>query len=221
MRPDDVYELTGVADPRIAPGGRNVAYQVWSIDRETNEYRGAIWVTALDGPGEPRRFTSGEKRDASPRWSPDGRWLAFTSNRGAEKTPPQLYVIPAEGGEARALTDAKEGIEEVVWSPDSTRLAYAMRVRDEAYEEEDDKKRAPRRLTRLLYKLDNVGWTTDRRKHIFVVDLEGGEPRRLTDGDCEDGEPSWTPDGKQIVFSALRGERWDIDLISRVYVMDA
>jgi dipeptidyl aminopeptidase/acylaminoacyl peptidase len=96
-----------------------------------------------------------------------------------------------------------------------------MRVRDEAYEEEDDKKRAPRRLTRLLYKLDNVGWTTDRRKHIFVVGLEGGEPRQLTDGDCEDGEPSWSPDGKQIVFSSLRGDRWDIDLITRVYVVDA
>lgn len=221
MRPDDVYELTGVADPRIAPDGRRVAYQVWSIDRETNEYRGAIWVAALDGSGEPRRFTFSEKRDGSPRWSPDGRWLAFTSNRGAEKTPPQLYVIPAEGGEARALTETKEGIEEVVWSPDSMRLAYTMRVRDEAYEEEDDKKRAPRRLTRLLYKLDNVGWTTDRRKHLFVVDLEGGEPRQLTDGDCEDGEPAWSPDGTQIVFSSLRGARWDIDLISRVYVMDA
>ncbi len=221
MRPDDVYELTGVGDPRIAPDGRHVAYQVWSIDRETNEYRGAIWVTALDGSGDPRRFTFSDKRDGSPRWSPDGRWLAFTSNRGAEKTPPQLYVIPAEGGEARALTEAKEGIEEVVWSPDSTRLAYTLRVRDEAYEEEDDKKRAPRRLTRLLYKLDNVGWTTDRRKHIFVVGLEGGEPRQLTDGDCEDGEPSWSPDGKQIVFSSLRGDRWDIDLITRVYVVDA
>jgi dipeptidyl aminopeptidase/acylaminoacyl peptidase len=221
MRPDDVYALTGTADPRISPDGRRVAYQVWSTDREANEYRGAIHVVAVDGSTEPRRFTSGEKRDGSPRWSPDGRWLAFTSNRGDEKTPARLYVIPAEGGEARALTDGEESVEEVVWSPDSTRLAYTMRVRDEAYEEEDEKKRAPRRVTRLLYKLDNVGWTTDRRKHVFVVGLDGDGTRQVTDGDCEDVEPAWSPDGKRIVFSSLRGDRWDVDLINRLYVVDA
>jgi len=221
MRPDDVYELAGVADPRISPDGRLVAYQAWSIDREANDLRAAIWVAPLDGSAEPRRFTFSEKRDAAPRWSPDGRWLAFTSTRGEEKTPPQLYVIPAEGGEARALTAAKEGVEEAVWSPDSTRLAYTMRVRDAAYEEEDEKRRAPRRLTRLLYKLDNVGWTADRRKHVFVVGVDGGEPRQLTDGDCEDAEPAWSPDGRRIVFSSLRGERWDVELINRLYVVDA
>ncbi len=221
MRPEDIYALTGVADPRISPDGRRVAYQVSSIDEEKNEYRGAIWVTALDGSGEPRKFSSGERRDGGARWSPDGRWLAFTSNRGDDKTPSQLYVIPAEGGEARRLTDAKEGVDEVVWSPDSTRLAYSMRVRDDAYEEEDEKKRKPRRLTRLLYKLDNVGWTTDRRKHLFVVELDGGEPRQLTDGDCEDSEPAWSPDGKRIAFTSLRGERWDTELIDRLYVVDA
>ena len=67
MRPDDVYELTGVGDPRIAPDGRHVAYQVWSIDRETNEYRGAIWVTALDGSGDPRRFTVSDNDDGPQR----------------------------------------------------------------------------------------------------------------------------------------------------------
>ncbi len=162
MRPEDVYELTGVSDPRISPDGSRIAYVVWSLDRESNEYRGAIWVAPFDGAGEPRRFTSGEKRDGSPRWSPDGRWLAFTSNRGAEKTPPQLYVMPADGGEARCLTEGKEGVDSVAWSPDSSRIAFVRRVRDEAYEEEDDAKRAPRRFRRLFYKLDGVGWTGDR-----------------------------------------------------------
>ncbi|HXH97941.1 MAG TPA: S9 family peptidase [Gaiellaceae bacterium] len=221
MLPEDVFELTGVADPRISPDGSRVAYQVWWIDRESNEYRGAIWVAPLDGSGEPRRFTSGERRDGSPHWSPDGRWLAFTSNRSAERTAPQLYVMPADGGEPRKLTDAKDGVEALAWSPDSTRIAYAMRVRDAAYEEEDEAKRAPRRFTRLLYKLDTVGWIGDRRKHLFVVDLEGGEPQQLTDGDCEDDEPVWSPDGQRIVFSALRGERWDTELVSRLYTVDA
>ena len=221
MQPEDVYELTGVADPRLSPDGSRVAYQVWAIDREANEYRGAIWVRALDGSAEPHRFTSGERRDASPQWSPDGRWLAFTSNRGGDKQQPQLYVIPAEGGEARRLTDLKESVEEIAWAPDSARIAFTARVRDRAYEEEDERKRKPRRVTRLFYKLDSVGWTTDRRRHLHVVDLDGGEPRQLTDGDCEDANPAWSRDGAQIVFSALRGERWDTELVSRLYVVDA
>ena len=223
MRPEDVYELTGAADPRISPDGTRVAYVVWSIDKDSSEYRSSIWVAPVDGSGGPRRFTSGERRDGMPRWSPDGRRLAFTSNRGKdEKTPANLYVIPAEGGEALRLTDRKESVEKFAWSPDSTRIAFSSRVRDDAYDEEDDRKRAPRRLTRLFYKLDSVGWTTDRRTHLFVVDIDGdGEPRQVTDGDCEDAEPCWTPDGKRLVFPALRGERWDVDLITRLYEVDA
>ncbi len=221
MQPDDVYELTGVGDPRISPNGSRVAYAVATIDRESNEYRSAIWVAPLDGLEEPSRFTAGEKRDGAPRWSPDGRWLAFVSNRGDEKAQAQIYVIPAQGGEARKLTDLKESADDVVWSPDSTRLAFTSRVRDEAYEEEDERKRKPRRFTRLMQKLDSVGWTGDRRTHVFVVDLEGGEPRQVTDGDCEDGGPAWSPDGKRLVFAATRGERWDTELISRLYVVPA
>ena len=220
MQPEDVYALTGVADPRISPDGDRVAYVVWSIDRESNEYRGAIWVVPLDGSAEPRRFTSGERRDGMPRWSPDGRWLAFTSNRGGEKQTAQLYVIPAEGGEARKLTDLKEAVEDAAWSPDSTRIAFTARTRDEAYEEEDERKRKPRRVTRLFYKLDSVGWTTDRRRHIYVVGLEGEEPRQLTHGDSEEETPTWSPDGSRIVFSSLRGEDWDRELINRLYSLD-
>jgi dipeptidyl aminopeptidase/acylaminoacyl peptidase len=223
MRPRDVYALTGAADPRISPDGTRVAYQVWWIDEDANDYRGAIWVAPLDGSEEPRAFTSGERRDAMPRWSPDGRWLAFVSTRGeSPKTPANLYVIPAEGGEARRLTDRKESVESIAWSPDSTRIAFASRVRDGAYDdEEDEKKRAPRRVTRLMFKLDSVGWTTDRRKHIFVVGLDGDEPRQLTDGDCEDDGPAWTPDGRRVLFTANRGERWDTELIARLYAVDA
>ncbi|MHB8468824.1 MAG: S9 family peptidase [Gaiellaceae bacterium] len=221
MQPQDVYALTGIGDPRLSPDGKRVAYVVSSIDEESSEYRSSIWVAPVDGSGEPRRFTSGEKRDSAPRWSPDGSWLAFISNRGDEKAKAQLYLIPAAGGEARRLTDLKESVEDAVWSPDSQRLAFTARVRDGAYDEEDERKRAPRRITRAFYKLDSVGWTTDRRKHVFVVPLDGGDPVQITDGDCEDDTPAWSPDGKRIVFSSLRGDRWDVELVGRLYVADA
>jgi dipeptidyl aminopeptidase/acylaminoacyl peptidase len=222
MRPEDVYALTSVGDPRISPDGTLVAYIVNWIDREENGYRSAVWVAPLDGSEEPTQLTSGTRSDSSPRWSPDGRWLAFVSNRDGETETAhgELYVLPANGGEPRRLTQGKEGVESIAWSPDSTRIAFARRVRDEAYEEEDDRRRPPRRFTRVFYKLDGVGWTGDRRKHVFVVDLDGGE-RQLTEGDCENGEPAWSPDGRHIVFTSSRGERWDVELVAALYEVEA
>jgi len=221
MRPEDVYRLTGVSDPRVRPGGDEVAYVVWSIDEEKNEYRQSIWLARLDGSEPPRRFTTGTN-DAQPRWSPDGTRLAFVSKRGDEQAKRQLYVMRADGGEPECLTDLKDDAGEAAWSPDGTRIVFSARVPDEAYEEEDEKKRAPRRFTRLLYKLDSVGWTGDRRRHLYVVPADGSaEAKQITDGDYEDSRPTWTPDGKSIAFSSARGEDWDVELKGDVYVVPA
>ncbi|MGZ4339099.1 MAG: prolyl oligopeptidase family serine peptidase [Gaiellaceae bacterium] len=223
MQPEDVYALTSVGTPRLSPDGRRVAYVVNWIDSEANAYRSRIWVAPLDGSAEPREFTSGKRSDHSPRWSPDGRWLAFVSNRDGEeekKAHGELYVMPADGGEPRRLTDGKESVEALAWAPDSSRLAFARRVRDKAYEEEEDRGRAPRRFTRVFFKLDGVGWTGDRRKHVFVIGLDGSDERQVTDGDCEDDEPAWSPDGKRIVFTSMRGERWDVEFVESLYALE-
>ena len=216
----DVYELTGVADPRLSPDGTTVAYVVGAVDKDANEYRAAIWLAAADGSAPPRRFTSGEKADADPRWSPDGTQLAFTSNR-ADKAS-QLYVMPVAGGEPRKLTSLKEDVSQAAWSPDGMRLAFVARVRDADCDEEDDKKRRPRRLTRLQYKLDSVGWTAGRPQHLFVVPADGSaEPVQLTDGDYEDHSPCWSPDGGTVAFVSARHQDWDLEMVNDVYLVDA
>src|SRR5438105_688430 len=84
MQPHDVFRLTSAADPRVSPDGATVAYVVAWVDEESREPRSAIWAVPVDGSTEPRRLTFGPKRDATPRWSPDGRWLAFTSVRDGD-----------------------------------------------------------------------------------------------------------------------------------------
>jgi dipeptidyl aminopeptidase/acylaminoacyl peptidase len=220
MTPEDVYQLTGVADPRVSPDGATAAFVVWSVDEAANDYRSAIWLTATDGSAPPRRFTQGPKRDAEPRWSPDGSLLAFTSNREGDTM--QLYVAPVAGGEARKLTRLKEDVTQVAWSPDGARIAFVARVPDAAYEEKDDKRRQPRRFTRLQYKLDDVGWTGDRPQHLFTVAVDGSaEPVQLTSGDYEDHAPDWSPDGGTIAFISARHEDWDLELVNDVYLVPA
>jgi dipeptidyl aminopeptidase/acylaminoacyl peptidase len=219
MVPQDIYELTLVSDPRLSPDGKTCAFVLTSTDEEDNAYPSAIWTVPTDGSAKPRRFTFGKKRDASPRWSPDGTRLAFTSNRDTEKAA-QLFVIPVEGGEAQRLTDLRESVDEVAWSPDGTMIAFTSRVRVDSYDEEDDRRREPRHITRLRYRLDSVGWTFDRPRRLFVVPADGSAgPKQLLSGDFEESGPSWSPDSKQIAFASARHKDWDIGLVGDIYVV--
>ena len=221
MKPDDLYRLAWADDPRVSPDGRTVAFVAIGLDEEKNDYIASIWLVPVDGSEAPRRLTAGPKQDLAPRWSPDGSRLAFVSNRDDKVKAKQLYAIPVAGGEPVQLTELDEDVSEVAWSPDGQRLAFSARVRDPEYEEEDEKRRRPRRFSRLQFKFDSEGWTGDRRRHLFVVSADGSEqPSQLTDGDFEDGSPAWSPDGSRIAFTSARHEDWDIERVHHIYLVD-
>jgi dipeptidyl aminopeptidase/acylaminoacyl peptidase len=204
MKPTDIYRLPLVGDPRVSPDGASVAFVVTRADEESNEYRSAIWIVPSDGSASPRRLTSGTKRDASPRWSADGRFLAFTSNRDGDAS--QLYLMPMDGGESRKLTDMPEGVSSICWSPDGSQIAFVATVRGPAYDEEDETKRPPRMITKLDYKADGRGFVQDKTSHVFVVDVESGEQDQITDGDFDHSDPCWSPDGRSIACVAHRDD---------------
>ncbi len=225
LTPDDLHALKLAEDPQIAPDGQHVAYVVVGIDRPTYEYRRAIWVAPASG-GEARAFTSGPN-DSSPRWSPDSRYIAFVRAPAGKVEPknqaerergvgkPQVWVLPADGGEARQLTFAREGAHDPVWSPDGATLLFAAETGapddPEAVDAKLDGKDVPpvRTIDRLWYRLDGHGWNYERRVHLFSIPACGGEPRQLTDGDWDDGNAAWSPDGRRIAFTSDRAkDRW-------------
>ena len=152
--PTDFMKFEFVGDPQISPDASRVAYVRTVVDPKDNKYRSAIMtvpaaLTAPSGSGAPisTPFTSGITPDSSPRWSPDGAYLAFLSGRDAgvgddeakKKAGAQLWVAPTGGGEARPITAIKGGVTEYVWSPDSRFIAFAAGIKPEGPEWLDEK----------------------------------------------------------------------------------
>jgi dipeptidyl aminopeptidase/acylaminoacyl peptidase len=198
VQPEDIYLLLSVSDPQLSPDGKHVAYAVAWNDRDSDKAQSAVYVAPVEGRQRARRFTQGI-RDHSPRWSPDGRYLAFVSDRGEKN---QLFLAPLEGGEPRQVTKAKFGISQPAWSPDGKRVAYVARVGDYTEREERSpvEKSAPRVIRDLRYKLDGIGFFDERRLHVFTVDIESDVETQVTDGDWNDEHPTWSPDGRRIAF---------------------
>jgi len=249
LKPEDLYKFRNTGDPQVSPDGSKVLFVVSQADKKSDKNLSNIWVVDTSG-GKPRRLTASGK-DRSPRWSPDGKRMAFISNRSGK---PQIWIMEMGGGEPWLLSTDQAVRSAPVWSPDGKYIVFTARdfTKDETWvpypgAPEWDRKRAEEQakkmlsgknqkesedekdgkkdgvfdvkvITRFRYRFDGIGYLGDIRNHAFIVAVpesppESGEVkgnvRRLTQGDYDHDTPSFSPDGKYLVISALRREDAD------------
>lgn len=234
VRPDDVALLRVPNSPTLH--GDLLVVAVADADPERNEYRSTLQRISLDG-GHHRPLTWG-RHDVSPTLSPDGRWLAFVRPAGVQERP-QLHVMPSDGGEARCVTELESGVSGPAWAPDSRRIVFCTRVpepgrygtrHDDWPDAPEPDAEAPRRITRMDYRFDDIGYVVDRHSRLVVLDLDGAlgstnaalpEQVELTDGRCDVSEPAWTPDGTHVVFVAPADLGVEENARSELYAVSA
>ena len=217
----DLFAFVWVADPQISPDGSRVAFVRVTADEKKDQYDTAIWIAPTDGSEPPRAFTGGQ-RDTSPRWSPDGRHLAFA--RAPEKDgrpqPPQLYLISMGGGEPRAVTDLPQGAANPVWSPDGKTIAFSSSTRPDeltpkpvAKPEETPHQSDVRVITQAVYRANGVAGSgfvdSDRPGQIWTVAVPASgaplaAPKRVTSGEFGASNHRWSTDGTRILFVSDR-----------------
>jgi dipeptidyl aminopeptidase/acylaminoacyl peptidase len=213
----DVFGLEWASDPEIAPDGSQVAYVRRSFDIRTDSPRRAIWLVNRDGSGH-RPLAGGTAQESNPRWSPDGRRLAYVS--GDADSGAQIFVKWLDAGVTTRVTNLTEAPSDLVWSPDGRTLAFVMRVPVKrellAVKLPEPPKGAKwadplKVIDRVVYRADGEGFLPDAFDHVFVVPADGGTARQLTDGPYDHADLAWTPDGRELFVSANRHADADLN----------
>lgn len=223
---DDLFKLEAAADVQVSPDGRTIAYVRRSADVMSDRNRGAIWLVDA-ASGKQRPLVTGPGSYGSPRWSPDGARLAYVSG---DEGGAQLWVRWIDSGAASRLTNLPDAPGAITWAPDGRSIAYTMRVPGEGLKLGKPPSRPEGAqwaeplevIDRVTYRNDGGGYVKPGFDHIFVIPADGGAPRQLTFGNFDDGGPlSWAPDGRAILFSAVRKDNWEREpMDSEIYSLD-
>ncbi len=226
---EDYFAFKSVGDPHLSPDGKVVAYVLTTIDQKKNRRESSIWVVPADGSAAPRRLSAEGFSSNAPRWSPNGKTLAFLSARASdlpagESPKSQIYLLSISGGgEAVALTKLKNSVQSYQWSPEGSRIVLVSTSGPMDGVAAADRKSDVRHYTHIRYKFNDSGWFDDKRRHLWVVSVPGGEAKQITEGqDWNDTDPQWSPDGTRIAFVSDRtGKAYDNGHNTDVWVIPA
>jgi dipeptidyl aminopeptidase/acylaminoacyl peptidase len=187
LTPEQAISRRGLADVHISPDGERVCFVVSEPPKGSTRSR-HIWMLNVRSR-EVRPFTSSAKSEYSPRWSPDGKTLAFLSDR---EDSPQIYLMPIDGGEAARLTEGKNGVRSFEWSPDGKQISF---IAPDPKSEAEEKKEKDKDDARVVDR-------DDKRARLWIVDLESKKPRQLSAASWQISEAQWTPQGDGLIVSA-------------------
>ncbi|HMQ05020.1 MAG TPA: S9 family peptidase [Pyrinomonadaceae bacterium] len=213
----DLFDFAWVGDPQVSPDGSKVAYVKVTVNTSRTNYDTSIWTISTSGNEQPIRLTGGS-RDTSPRWSPDGRFLAFvrSGETPAPASAPQIYLLPMAGGEAFQLTNVPRGAGGPVWSPDGNWIAFGSSANAEDIARQGRQPVPGQRdsdvrvITRAVYRSDGGGYLDPTRpNHLWAIAAPGANgvrpsPKQLTSGPFSEGNFVWAADGSRIYFTTNR-----------------
>jgi dipeptidyl aminopeptidase/acylaminoacyl peptidase len=234
FQPEDMHRIKDVGDIAISPDGEWVAYSVGTTNIDKDESSSDLFMVNWDGSTQIQLTHTKDSAEGHPRFSPDGKYIAFVAARGDEdsedsddpKGKSQVWLLNRAGGEAERLTELPGGVSSFEWSPDSTRMVLVSRDPEESEKEDEDTTKEhdtpkPIVIDRYQFKQDRLGYLGDRYQRLYVFDLKTKEATLLTPRPYDSVQPAWGPDGDVIAFSSKRQGDPDRHVNSDIYIIEA